>query len=178
MRRFQSTLPRGERLLHCRLLIIDLIFQSTLPRGERPLGSNILMLWLEDFNPRSREGSDTATVYCDYSCTISIHAPARGATLITARIANCLEIFQSTLPRGERLVYGTSPLLLFLFQSTLPRGERLDFSKFEENMLGISIHAPARGATVIVPPGTHRNKSADFNPRSREGSDGTYNRHK
>ena len=55
-------------------------FQSTLPRRERlPIG------WshpsLSNFNPRSREGSDVhstgrlSTVLC-----ISIHAPAKGAT--------------------------------------------------------------------------------------------------
>ena len=33
---FQSTLPRGERLFHCHVIVICLfVFQSTLPRGER-----------------------------------------------------------------------------------------------------------------------------------------------
>ena len=32
------------------------------------------------FNPRSREGSDDLTVNANHETTISIHAPARGAT--------------------------------------------------------------------------------------------------
>ncbi|SCI35700.1 Protein of uncharacterised function (DUF3264) [uncultured Clostridium sp.] len=57
------------------------------------------------------------------------------------------ETFQSTLPRGERLEGAIRGALRGLFQSTLPRGERL------------------RRIRVVR---QHR----DFNPRSREGSDG------
>ena len=32
---FQSTLPRGERLVCCVHRVFDVRFQSTLPRGER-----------------------------------------------------------------------------------------------------------------------------------------------
>ena len=35
-RKFQSTLPRGERLHFFRIYILNRGFQSTLPRGERP----------------------------------------------------------------------------------------------------------------------------------------------
>ena len=100
-------------------------FQSTLPRGER----------LDDRQP---EG---------HVCAISIHAPARGATLSSTR--------------------GMSA---WTFQSTLPRGERLEYAEAAEDLAEISIHAPARGATFI-----HRSVSSrilHFNPRSREGSDG------
>ena len=55
---FQSTLPRRERLLSLIRLHQGQQFQSTLPRRERRKN------WSErmgraDFNPRSREGSDT-----------------------------------------------------------------------------------------------------------------------
>ena len=99
------------------------------------------------FNPRSREGSDKTFVLFYTCCTI----------------------FQSTLPRGERLkgVTGAEELYkisihapargaTFLsishvprreFQSTLPRGERrLSCQHISASKL-ISIHAPARGAT-------------------------------
>ena len=58
---------------------------------------------------------------------ISIHAPTRGATLLARHILDG-RIFQSTLPRGERL-----------FKDD-PNYIKID----------ISIHAPTRGATLII----------------------------
>ena len=55
---------------------------------------------------------------------ISIHAPARGATFGTLRSIPAASLFQSTLPRGERLLCGANLKLVIQFQSTLPRGER------------------------------------------------------
>ena len=55
---------------------------------------------------------------------ISIHAPARGATLSRLRLAACTAQFQSTLPRGERPAGGKEGKMAKEFQSTLPRGER------------------------------------------------------
>ena len=54
---------------------------------------------------------------------ISIHAPTGGAT---SGIHNAMpiEIFQSTLPQGERLSVFPRGSLASLFQSTLPQGER------------------------------------------------------
>ena len=100
-----------------------------------------------NFNPRTREGCDTALIFpscthchfnprtregCDYSPRfvshfgriISIHAPARGATPI---------------------------------------------SYFNSSTASISIHAPARGATSDR---VQRARAPrDFNPRTREGCD-------
>ena len=77
-----------------------------------------------NFNPRSREGSDWKAL----------------------RSTRCLDIFQSALPRGERLIKLADKLTPKLFQSALPRGER-----------------PVSGRIF--------HKSTNFNPRSREGSD-------
>ena len=76
------------------------------------------------FNPRSREGSDCRRDKMRVISQISIHAPARGATLTA--YSNCL---------------------------------------FDT----ISIHAPARGATPSAV--SDLSQLANFNPRSREGSD-------
>ncbi len=55
---FQSTLPRGERRkARARTVRRGGGFQSTLPRGERLLFDNN-PTYLQNFNPRSREGSD------------------------------------------------------------------------------------------------------------------------
>ena len=124
-----------------------------------------------------------------YKC-ISIHAPAWGATFFRG-IKIKASLFQSTLPRGERLYWGdrmtkvelfqsTLPRgerpcsssqiwILDTFQSTLPRGERLQRKDEAAAAIDISIHAPAWGATIRC---RHRTThSRDFNPRSRVGSD-------
>ena len=78
------------------------------------------------------------------------------------------------------------------FQSTLPRRERREEEKRREVFGTISIHAPAKGATAHTHAETKRiiisihapakgatgqvavqaGAVGDFNPRSREGSDG------
>ena len=57
------------------------IFQPTLPRGER-LRSRTCAVQADDFNPRSREGSDETLLPTFLALSISTHAPARGATII------------------------------------------------------------------------------------------------
>ena len=119
---FQSTLPRRERLRTLQSRWQEWRFQSTLPRRERRLEGFKLDL-NKDFNPRSREGSDDGDVIASIHCCdfnprsregsdsqyfkisivkpISIHAPAKGATVIELEY-DCLKKFQSTLPRRER----------------------------------------------------------------------------
>ena len=125
---------------------------------------------LDNFNPRSHEGSDTGEILeITITITISIHAPTRGATGMTweqyyriqisihaptrgatklYRLIQGIFGFQSTLPRGERLARLNKRLYRGIFQSTLPRGERQYGSKFFRVII-ISIHAPTRGATGI-----------------------------
>ena len=57
-----------------------------------------------NFNPRSREGSDGLLTAKMQRSAISIHAPARGATIEIPASSNFV-LFQSTLPRGERLQF-------------------------------------------------------------------------
>ena len=123
-------------------------FQSTLPRGERRPRGKDERSQIRSFNPRSRAGSDSTAESRFSALNVSIHAPARGATLRMDEIELVLIMFQSTLPRGERrlgrqgqalsldsfnprsragsdseIVVGSA--VFTLFQSTLPRGERL-----------------------------------------------------
>ena len=100
-----------------------------------------------DFNPRSREGSDSLYILC----------------------IKVLELFQPTLPRGERRCSGFLSDNLPQFQPTLPRGERLPAWKSGSPPWMISTHAPARGATGSKFPIPYFH--THFNPRSREGSD-------
>ena len=120
------------------------LFQSTLPRGER-LNSIPVIASRHNFNPRSREGSDSIIHILKDHFYISIHAPARGATNASAKKQTPLNISIHAPARGatnDRL----NNQMYFPFQSTLPRGER-------QHRLG--------GACSCH----------NFNPRSREGSD-------
>ena len=97
-------------------------FQSTLPRRERPPRS-----WLHapaiDFNPRSREGSDLVTSLYGYVRSISIHAPAKGATPVLPALRQRTGISIHAPAKGATL---DSSIIASMqgFQSTLPRRER------------------------------------------------------
>ena len=119
------------------------------------------------FNSRSRMGSDEPHFLLDVY----------------------FKVFQFTLPHGERL---WSTMLLIVrcrFQFTLPHGERLDgcctrtavvrfnsrsrmgsdsSPRYCARLAGVSIHAPAWGATRACVPSSKRR---GFNSRSRMGSD-------
>ena len=120
------------------------------------------------FNPRSREGSDNSVKpFVIRIDSISIHAPASGATLEVVEVVR-RRVFQSTLPRVERLQAELQRAGYSAFQSTLPRVERQEMVKSEgigayfnprsrewsdkgtqhiHKSFKISIHAPASGAT-------------------------------
>ena len=83
---------------------------------------------------------------------VSIHAPARGATMSLRRLLRPTPEFQSTLPRGERRrARSTCRKWQPRFQSTLPRGERQQAVLGKQQCHEVSIHAPARGATRRIP---------------------------
>ena len=164
---FQSTLPRRER--HNRSSSM-LPFRDFNPRSRegsdifRPAECRLIFYFnprsregsdrkfavrldsFSNFNPRSREGSDPLRRLSVKFKSISIHAPAKGATcsLLSAALG---KLFQFTLPRRERPVLPLQPA------AAAP----------------ISIHAPAKGATRSVP--RRIGYIHDFNSRSREGSD-------
>ena len=120
------------------------MFQFTLPRGERPRG-HLSLLISESFNSRSREGSDLVEDITPLNMTVSIHAPARGATISTLGSPPS-STFQFTLPRGERLKYDDKLIEPYVSIHAPARGATLDHLSDEANR-GVSIHAPARGAT-------------------------------
>ena len=81
-----------------------------------------------DFNPRSREGSDQGETGAKGDKGISIHAPAKGATVLQLVVLRLNSVFQSTLPRRERRQ----------IPGQMEIGDM------------ISIHAPAKGATAFI----------------------------
>ena len=123
---FQSTHPRGVRPLPSTFPNLPkLLFQSTHPRGVR---QKIMSLSDADrhFNPRTREGCDGKP----------------------DNFESHYYIFQSTHPRGVRRKAAFGMDMDELFQSTHPRGVRHRGQGQSLCRIFISIHAPARGATM------------------------------
>ena len=106
---------------------------------------------MHDFNPRSREGSDSETREERVRRKIFQSTLPRGERHLQIVKADVLVFkFQSTLPRGERHAPRHFGVGSSEFQSTLPRGERPDHIKRRRQTNQISIHAPARGATAFL----------------------------
>ena len=139
------TRPRGARLDICLPISKRLLFQSTRPRGARQKNRTVSKL-PQCFNPRAREGRDEETYLGFRATRVSIHAPAKGATLRRHHVCHCYP-FQSTRPRRAR-------------QKILPSSSAHKI---------VSIHAPAKGATSA--PAARESSSSSFNPRAREGRD-------
>ena len=99
------------------------------------------------FNPRARTGRDSVRSLQDWAVG-SFNPRAR-----TGR------------DRGKR----NSSLCSSQFQSTRPHGARLQLLPLCTRGCSVSIHAPARGATLIVT--AHDLIIAGFNPRARTGRD-------
>ena len=99
------------------------------------------------FNSRAREGRDSASLLFEIPSRVSIHAPARGATLDLDELLGD-GMFQFTRPRGARQERPASTHRWHLFQFTRPRGARQKVSGKGVRRQIVSIHAPARGATT------------------------------
>ena len=142
------------------------------------------------FNPRSREGSDQgdrrgarqeqisihapakgATIGLTYkyiAVTISIHAPAKGATHcpdeVVFHLAISIHAPAKGATPGDR--FGR---LTVVFQSTLPRRERQYAFPLITSCASFQSTLPRRERPVSQLP--QRKDHGHFNPRSREGSD-------
>jgi len=164
---FQSTRPRGARRVPVNHRYGVKKFQSTRPRGARQPAAGRSQTQC-CFNPRARAGRDVKYRCAHHQYRVSIHAPARGATILARRrlrhpyvsihapargatnqdwYYNILVVFQSTRPRGARL---TRLAIYFRSTSFNPRARAgRDESAFKQlGLLDVSIHAPARGATA------------------------------
>ena len=121
---YQSTLPRGERQIRKKGQPASADFN---PRSREGSDSHspIALSFRFHFNPRSREGSDLAALeeHMD-ALTISIHAPARGATNHNTEKVYLLDISIHAPARGATADWKKKAEDAEKFQSTLPRGER------------------------------------------------------
>ena len=149
---FQSTLPRGERHRAPRICLFRYTISIHAPaRGATRKNQRGHLLHAISIHAPAR-GATSGSTCTRASSTISIHAPARGAT-DKAKASLNKQAFQSTLPRGERpyvMIYDKQKLN---FNPRSREGSDLDPQVAASLFLQISIHAPARGATVAIQTG-------------------------
>ena len=122
-----------------------------------------------DFNPRSREGSDVFRPIPGDPVDISIHAPAKGAT-VKLEVQDSMLQFQSTLPRRERQTSRNSKFELSYFNPRSREGS--DPLGMDKLLMQVNFNPRSREGSDAGMPGDKRFHPY-FNPRSREGSDKT-----
>ena len=121
------------------------------------------------FNPRAREGRDLAgKIILRFGRTVSIHAPARGATIVGGLRAETHGVSIHAPARGataDRLAVrrGDRVSIHAPARGATRRGSSCGGARH------VSIHAPARGATFSL--GLIQRICERFNPRAREGRD-------
>ena len=144
---FQSTFPRGERPFHDQYLKIATNISIHVPAWGTTRCSCIPCSCTH-FNPRSRVGNDSFSDKKMRELFISIHVPAWGTTTVQCEIQGS-EKFQSTFPRGERLVINRKDS----FYSNFNPRSRVGNDGFSISTVGvcdmISIHVPAWGTTPV-----------------------------
>ena len=93
-------------------------------------------------------GATTSVLWFPYDIVISIHAPTGGATTMRRYITARQELFQSTLPRGERPYHnGICAQPIIYFNPRSHGGSDEDENRIRLSDSAISIHAPTGGAT-------------------------------
>ena len=152
---FQSTRPHGARRLTRRSVMDQIKFQSTRPHGARPPQKARARRW-GCFNPRARTGRDDQGIdVLSGRVDVSIHAPARGATLYLTTVDELRVGFQSTRPHGARLRQIVAGVQIGCVSIHAPARGATEQRGRGHALVDVSIHAPARGATAVATaPGT------------------------
>ena len=99
-------------------------FQSTLPRGERPNCFDHCQGEMDISIHAPTRGATLTDLGYEVQFKISIHAPTRGATTFPGTFRSTYNYFNPRSHEGSDRRYHR-PERDPLFQSTLPRGERL-----------------------------------------------------
>ena len=124
------------------------IFQSSLPRGERPTPKPATTAG-SDFNPRSHEGSDilqTQVMKGNGNFNPRSH---EGSDCLKPHKRAAGNIFQSSLPRGERQGSSCRRVTGLYFNPRSHEGSDLE-ALCQDCHNKISILAPTRGATKLA----------------------------
>ena len=149
-------------------LCILLVFQSTLPRRER-LSDRYMIGGMKTISIHAPAKGATGEPGDNVRVgTISIHAPAKGATLRPLFSCPLPAYFNPRSREGSDYSQDNNPLHPQISIHAPAKGATGDDAHVTLD-IDISIHAPAKGATGAA--GDKRTRQHHFNPRSREGSD-------
>ena len=188
---FQFTHPRGVRRLRAGRLQVGTTFQFTHPRGVRRLRAGRLQVGTT-FQFTHPQGVRLIRVLDIQRCgVVSIHAPARGATILPYCRSRQSDVSIHAPARGATDQEPLQPALRDVSIHAPARGATLPEGIFTTTGEDVSIHAPARGATYdrqhkqnraavsIHAPARgatyhrvgHSRRRRRFNSRTREGCD-------
>ena len=137
----------------------------------RRLGSRFRLGHLHYFNPRTREGCDFETLGMTVTWKDRFQSthPRRVRHYLVIKIVMMENYFNPRTREGCDYYLRHRFHSLSRFQSTHPRRVRRGSLQEQDSSTGISIHAPAKGATSIrIYPNL---RYSYFNPRTREGCD-------
>ena len=150
---------------------MEWVYDHFNPRSREGSDSAIVLFVISfsDFNPRSREGSDLHHFRQElHMLYISIHAPAKGATC-HKRSHTLPSDISIHAPAKGATDYGTYHMPRMWISIHAPAKGATRFCPIGFYPAVISIHAPAKGAPCWMI--TSFAACGHFNPRSREGSD-------
>ena len=145
---FQSTLPRRERPSINVSNSSRVQFQSTLPRRERQMPNSLNCSTIQFQSTLPRRERRGELVYFNQRVQISIHAPAKGATNTTVQTWIAFSDFNPRSREGSdhhEHRYNTHDSY---FNPRSREGSDLGYLAMEMRSIFISIHAPAKGATI------------------------------
>ena len=126
------------------------------------------MLSVMYFNPRSREGSDTAGILRELG-RMNFNPRSREGSDDTAHRADRFPTYFNPRSReGSDWMRAARGLRARISIHAPVKGATNSLALFSSDF-EISIHAPVKGATITIP--KLKVKQSYFNPRSREGSD-------
>ena len=167
---FQSTRPRGARHHYLSLPCAHFLFQSTRPRGARHHAEFLGVCKSAGFNPRARAGRDARGRGRLWRHRRFQSTRPRGARHFSNSGAFADLVFQSTRPRGARRGPRADVLRFLGFNPRARAGRDLKTLSPVRRVLCfnpraragrdaieglvafaylfVSIHAPARGATI------------------------------
>ena len=171
-RSFQSTLPRRERRRLSRIRTGG----GTISIHAPAKGATIQPFWTAERSPvfqstlPRRERRDIPTPKVTPRHEISIHAPAKGATPLASEVKQQLSISIHAPAKGATYSrsFGRPPDNISIHAPAKGATRQIPGQIVQHS---ISIHAPAKGATRLRRSG--QAPAGYFNPRSREGSDGS-----
>ncbi len=167
---FQSTHPRGVRLIWFLLILFSSRFQSTHPRGVRLHDSTRLFryMWFQSTHPRGVRPVSVCVAWPP--AIVSIHAPAGGATQRAHGDDGFSTVSIHAPAGGATLKPCIMPFHMYRFQSTHPRGVRQD-PEVLINLASMLFQSTHPRGVRRTPRYGQRIRHHGFNPRTRGGCD-------